>query len=371
MEITVKQEALKKIVSRLEKIASSAKTMPILSSILFNAKAGKVEATAFDLTSGAVSSHGEDEATVSQEGKMLLPVKQFLSFAKNVSGDVKISSAGDKAKVSSGKFHCSIPCLQADDYPKLPLDFSEFSLKKQEIDTVGLLNALSGSYASSKDSYRPTLNSVAFVSDNGILKTYATDGHRMASIVTSLSLSLEKTAIAPRQWVDAVAKLVSDSAQDKVSLYVGNDVIALGVDGSIVFSSLVSGEFPDCNPFWKVAGDLKSIVEIDKDEIRQALKVATAMSSDKPIVLECSGEELEMKFTSETSDGAGSVHVNGGKNQNEFKVGINPILLSEAIERIPSQKVILCQDDDESPLYLFGDSEKLTANHLVMPVRLS
>ena len=119
VKIQVQQPDLVRALGAVANVVSSKTTLPILSTILFDATKSGLTLAATDLDVSVVTKIGEVE--VEKDGKAAIPASKFVAFARTLGADpVVIKASGEKVSVTCGRARLEEPCMAPEDFPSLP-----------------------------------------------------------------------------------------------------------------------------------------------------------------------------------------------------------------------------------------------------------
>jgi len=176
MKLTISKTSLLTALSGVIGIISPRTTLPILTNILFVAKAGKLQLTASNLDC-AVSR--TVEAEIREDGAFTLPGRRVLSIVRELEhGDISIEVEKGTAKIRSGASRFSINGLPAEEFPTTervkggtPLALGAAELRAAIERTL---------FAASTDETRYVLNGVLFDFNPDGISIVGTDGRRLS-----------------------------------------------------------------------------------------------------------------------------------------------------------------------------------------------
>lgn len=234
MNITLQTAALDTELSLLSKVVHTKPTIPVLSNVLFSAT-DSLTLQATDLELGLIS---KVEASITEPGRITLPVKKLQELIKQFSGDVNITTDGTHVKVSSGAFKSRLQALAANDFPQLPTVEGDSAVLsayafRQLIDKV--------SYAINPEEKRFQMGG-SLLSLNGAMVMVATDGKRLSSALSAYEGPALSNTILPKKTLDVLA----------ASTYVGDIEFSKGerhlffqMGPRLLISRMLDGEFPN------------------------------------------------------------------------------------------------------------------------------
>lgn len=149
----------------------------------------------------------------------------------------------DRAIVRSGRSKFNLTTLSAEEYPNLADWQSQVDFSLSHSTLRRLIEATQFSMANQDARY--FLNGMKFETEGNLLRTVATDGHRLAVCTIALEQDLQThSVILPRKGVLELARLLENSDQ-QARLQIGTNNLRIDL-GSVIFTSkLIDGRFPD------------------------------------------------------------------------------------------------------------------------------
>ncbi|MBU4310772.1 DNA polymerase III subunit beta, partial [bacterium] len=216
-------------------------TLPILTNILLEAKKGKIELSATDLEIGIKCSV---PAQVKKEGAITIPAKRFSDIVRELpEGPVEMEAEDSQMKISSSGIFFKVLGLPAEEFPTLSGVESEnrFSLDSQLL--RGMVQKTI--FANSRDETRYILNGSYLEMETDRIIMTATDGHRLATVSRRIEKGLKKKigAIIPTKALNELNRLLEEPKE--VEAAIGENQISFSLDGIILSSKLIEGQFPD------------------------------------------------------------------------------------------------------------------------------
>ena len=207
--------------------------------------------------------------------------------------------------------------------------------------------------------------------DNGMVRTVATDGHRLACCDASIELNLELDkpieAILPRKTVHQLIKLLPDTDEPvQVELC---KTQARFTFGAIEFlSKLVDGKYPDYNRVIPQGND--KIFVTNREQLIGALKRAAILANEKfkglrwlitPGKLQIQSANSEMEEAVEEID----INYDG----EELDLGFNVVYLLDVLGNLKNTDVRFAFANNQgATLLTMPESEQF--RYVLMPMRI-
>ncbi|QTH62963.1 DNA polymerase III subunit beta [Psychrosphaera ytuae] len=367
MHFIISKDALLKPLTMVSGAIERKHTLPILSNVLIETSLDSVRFTGTDMEVELVASATPDN--VIQAGAITVPAKKLFDICRSLPGDseIELKVEGHAAILKAGKSRFSLSTLPASDYPNLEEWQSEEQIKLQRHTLRALIERIYFSMANQDVRYY--LNGMSFELESDVIRTVATDGHRLALAQQPISngVSQQKQVIVPRKAVLEILRLVEDNDAE-LELQLGNNHIRIN-DANFVFTSkLVDGRFPDYRRVLPQGGD-KTIVA-DKNMLKDVFQRVSILSNEKfkGVRLNLSQGELLVSANNpeqEQAEETALVDYNGGN----LEIGFNVSYIIDVLNNITTDtvKIMLADANSSALIEGYDDASSL---YVVMPMKL-
>jgi DNA polymerase-3 subunit beta len=346
-------------------VVERRQTMPILANVLVSGRGEKLAITATDLEVELVASAA---VNLQQTGEITLPGRKLLDIVRALPDQAQVTVAveGERAVVRSGKSRFTLTTLPATEFPTVD------DIKAQQTLTIAksaLKRLLDKTHFSmAQQDVRYYLNGMLLETEGNVLRTVATDGHRLAFCEATLEApaATAQQVIVPRKGVLELQRLLDGDGT--VEIGIGSNHVRIQI-GDIRFTSkLIDGRFPEYgrvippNPPKRVAAD--------RDTLRAALQRAAILSNEKyrgirlgvkPNVLMLQAHNPEQEEAEEELEVA--------YDGDEIEIGFNVTYLLDALAAIDAGQVQVGLTDANNSCLLSSESTP-NAKYVVMPMRL-
>ncbi|MFZ8983524.1 MAG: DNA polymerase III subunit beta, partial [Steroidobacteraceae bacterium] len=284
MKFTVEREALLSALQSAVGVVERRQTMPILANVLVKAAADKLTLTATDLEVELVSVAA---AEVAREGSVTVPARKLLDICRSLPEKAKITATleGDRLQIRAGKSRFTLSTLPAAEFPALDDLAVVHSLAVDQGDFKRLLDKTH--FAMAQQDVRYYLNGMLLETTGKMLRTVATDGHRLAMAeIETAAEGKGQQIIIPRKGVLELQRLLG--SEGGLELAIGTNHIRAQI-GDIRFTSkLIDGRFPEysrvipANPPRIVTAAMKEMADrLSSDAKNFAESVQKASDSEK------------------------------------------------------------------------------------------
>ena len=267
MKFTISRENFLQPLQLVSGAVERRHTLPILSNVLIKVSDSSLWLTGTDLEVELISN-----VTLTgnvEDGEITVPAKKLFDIIRGLSDESEINFAvdGNKAIVRSGKSRFTLSTLSASDYPNLEDWEGEVEFEISRSDLKHLIDSTHFSMA--QQDVRYYLNGMSLETEENLIRTVATDGHRLALCRMPYTASTLPTrqVIIPRKGVLEISRLIE--ADDKLlKVQIGANHIRIFSTDFIFTSKLVDGRFPDYRRVLPKDGD--KIIQASKDMLKNA-----------------------------------------------------------------------------------------------------
>ena len=370
MKIQVQQSDPVRGLSAVANVVSSKTTLPILSTILFDAEDDGLTLAATDLDVSVVTRiHGIDAGT---KGKTAIPAAKFV---RTLGPDaVKLSTTADKVKVGSGKARFEEATMDPTDFPPLPKLTQETSF---EIDGAILGRMIRNTiYAISRDETRPALQGILWELKPDGFTMVATDGHRLTRTRQSLTLGISspRKLIASSAGLHQVLRLLDE--EETVKVFVGETQLSFEIGETVVHTRLVEGSFPNYEQVIP-KGNQKHVIcdrQTLADRVRRVKISADRVTNQVRFEL----DDGTMNLTASGTEGSRAEDQLAVEYGGEpLVIGFNHNYVEDVLKHLDSENVLIALDRaDTAAIFVPAEGpidDVTTCNDLclLMPLRLN
>lgn len=373
MKIQLQQTDLSRALNAVANVVSTKTTLPILSTILFDAEKDGLTLAATDLDVSVVTKVREIKAD--KPGKAAVPAAKFVPFVRTLSPDpLTMEMAAQKVKLRSGKARLEEPSMAVEEFPSLPkIDGQTKITLAGEILVEMIRSTL---YAISRDETRPALQGVLWELRPDGITMVATDGHRLARVRRKLKLGIkeERKLIASSAGLSQVVRLAD--GVENVQIHVGEHQLSFEMGDTTVHTKLIEGIFPNYEQVIPKGNDQR--VVCDRATLAERVK-RVKISADRVT----NQVRFELETNRMTLSAAGT---EGSQAEDEIEVeyqgnpvviGFNHNYVEDVLRHLPGENVTIALDrPDSATIFVPGDSSETDVLEsdelcLLMPLRLN
>jgi DNA polymerase-3 subunit beta len=366
MKIKANRDDLLGPLTQIGGVVEKRQTLPILANVLLNAKSDQLTITATDLevelkTTAIAQCEGELDFT--------LPARKLIDICKALpeSAPITIQIENEKAVIRSGRSRFTLGILPAIDYPAIEPSAIKDSITINQKIFKRLLEKTQ--FAMAQQDVRYYLNGLLLEVKEGVLKTVATDGHRLAmSEVDGIADSeLDIQVIIPRKAVIELIRLLSDS-DDDIKIDLSGNHVRFHIGETLFTSKLIDARFPDYQRVMPENADKKMIA--NKDLLKLSLQRASILSNEKyrGIRFKLGKNVLQLQAHNPEQEEA-EEEVEVDYNEEEIAIGFNVGYVLDVIGSLTSDEIVMMLKDSNSSVMVA--EQGLTKEHyVIMPMRL-
>ncbi len=373
VKIQVPQSDLARGLSAVANVVSNKTTLPILSTILFDAESDALTLAATDLDVSVVTHiYG---AETGKTGRTAIPAAKFVPFIRTLGPDaVKLQCTNDKVKVGSGKARFEEATMDPANFPPLPKLTQDTSF---EIEGAVLADMIRNTiYAISRDETRPALQGVFWELGADHFTMVATDGHRLTRTRRKLDLGVKnpRKLIASSAGLQQVLRLIDEA--EKVTIYVGETQLSFEVGNTTVHTRLVEGSFPNYEQV--IPKNNRNHIVCDRQTLADRVR-RVKISADRvtnQIRFEFEGSVMNLTATG-TEGSRAEDQLSVDYEGEPLVIGFNHNYVEDVLKHLESENIVIALDRADTAAIFVpaeGPIDDVTTSDdlcLLMPLRLN
>ena len=370
MKLQCTHENLDKALSNISRAVANRTTLPITQNVLLKVNNGKLQLSATNLEMAINTWIG---AEITEEGETTVPARIFTDLIKSYPNDnIDLNLNNNNLLIKCGPYNSNLITQPSDDFPPIPESDSldpTFTIAPARLSK--LINSVI--FSAAQDQSRPVLTGVKFSITNNVLTLASADGFRLSII----SFELENENIPEIDFIVPAKSLLEVSrilpfAQDDVSVFMtkASNQVIFKMGNYQLTTTLTQGNFPDFNSLIPDTNSTSCI--IPKSNFKSAVRSLGVLAKDGNgiIRLEISGtdENQNLLMSSKTDElGENSVILEVNSSGDDSKIAFNSKYLSDVLEVIDGENVILEINGDSNP-GLIKPENNSNYIHIVMPM---
>lgn len=363
MEFDIEQGDLLRLAQGAERVASGRASHPVLGGIRIQVAGTRLTAAATDLERYLVLSSDTGSMT-SDDGVAVMGAKMFASVVKAMpSGKVQVATKGSEVLVRAGRTHFSLATMPVEDFPTMPdLGDTQTVLRMKGATLAFAIKQVA--FAASTDEVRPVLTGVLWSHDGESVRLVATDSYRLALREVATEPTEARDVIVPAGFLRELGRFLTDA---DVTLRFGSMQASAEVDGVLLITRLIEGEFPKYRQL--VPEGYPNTLTVDREAFMgAAARVSLVAGTNTPVKVHL-GEEVRLDAVEAGVGEADEVLEGANYDGQPMVCAFNPRFLGEALGAMVGEQVVLEVSSPTKP----GVLRELEGDyrHIIMPVRLS
>lgn len=360
MKIKIEKKEISELLDKVYPIVPGKTTMPVLSSVLIEAKDGKIYLSATDLECSITT---KGTADIVEEGAIALSGKELYGIVRELpSSTIEFEVADLVTTIKCGKGQFNLPGIAKDEFPQLlTVGKGAKTVLPIEIFKRGIDKTLFA--ASTTDPSSALRNCLLDLHPDGF-KIIATDGHKLAIFENKTKTGqTAQLLISPKTWRELL------NFSSGVDVTFDEAKISFSDDDTVLVSRLLEGGFPPYESVIPTDNDKELVVS--KEEMSAAIRRAIVFSPDmsKLLKLKISSNQLIMESASESGEGKEEIKCEY-KGEN-LEIGYNASYLMTILGKIESDEVKFSLGGPESAGIITPKAKEKELTYLLMPIRLS
>ena len=366
MQFSISRENLLKPLQQVCGVLSNRPNIPVLNNVLLQIEDNRLTITGTDLE--VELSSQTQLSSSSENGTFTIPAKKFLDICRTLSdeSEITVTFEQDRALVQSGRSRFTLATQPAEEYPNLTDWQSEVDFELPQNTLRRLIESTQFSMANQDARY--FLNGMKFETEGNLLRTVATDGHRLAVCTISLEQELQNhSVILPRKGVLELVRLL-ETNDEPARLQIGTNNLRVHLKNTVFTSKLIDGRFPDYRRV--LPRNATKIVEGNWEMLKQAFVRASILSNERARSVRLSLKENQLKITaSNTEHEEAEEIVDVNYNGEELEVGFNVTYILDVLNALKCNQVRMRLTDAFSSC-LIENCEDSSCEYVIMPMRL-
>lgn len=351
-------------------------TLPVLENFHFVLSGNQLQITSTDQELTIISLLEVDGA---EDGAILAPARKLFDIVKALGNAGRITISCDKKnykitlKTDFGEY--TLHGLDANEFPSVPEFSTGTTIRLTAEEAMNIARV--GSFAASKDEYRPAMTGMLLQCETNRINAVTTDGFRLVRVVVRSSngtpiADQKMDVIIPVRAIDLLKKVDGD-----LTILVSPTHAKFVTPGSTVITRIIDEKFP---PY-------ESVIPLDNDKTAR-FTLSELASSVKRVSLFANTNTKQLRFVLEGNKlmSVAEDVESGNKGQEEiscdfggarFEIGFNYRYIEEAMSHLlsdvgASSAVMTFSTPNKAVLIkpIRDEQEADDVLMLVMPVRL-
>ena len=365
MNLKIDRQTLLGPLQQVTSVIERRHTMAILSNVRLRLQDGLLTLCGTDLE---VEVHTGIPVQSEHNFETCITARKFLDIVRSMPEDVTIELhlEDGRIRLQAGRGKYVLSTLYADTFPTIEISDDVVQGKLPVSVLAGLLEKTSFAMAAQDGRYY--LNGLFLELADGVVRTVATDGHRLAIAEAAVTLDLApRSVIIPRKAVMELNRLLATEA-DEVSVSFGDNFVQFVLEGTTFISKIIEGTFPD---YTRVLPSQDChVLTSDRVGLRTALNRTAILANEKHrgIRLTLCRDSIHLSAHNPDQDVAEEdfdVDYQGP----EYTIGFNVSYLLDVLGAIEEESVEIRIVDENSSVLISGVGNE-SSRYVVMPMRL-
>jgi DNA polymerase-3 subunit beta len=368
VKISLERDALLTQLQTVTRVASTRSAIQALSGVQLVASAGACELRATDMD---VSLRVPLEAGIAREGVVVLPARLLLDVVRALPSpqvSLELRAAEQDVELISGNATFHIRTLRAEDFPPFPEPDTENLVALPVVSFVATALKVAGS--ASRDETRPVLTGILVSASDRELRMVATDSYRLSVKETELESPLTSPfeVNVPARALQELGRVAAGAEQQQLSISVLQNQVVFKLDGVILSSRLIDGQFPNYRQL--LPESFEHELRIATAELTDVVRrISLLAQKNAPLRLAFSAGELTV--SAQTPDvGEASESLPVAFQGEPLEIGFNPDFLRDGLEAVEGEDVLLKLISPLRP-GLIESADGSGFQYLIMPIRLN
>lgn len=362
MKIRAQRDVLLNSIQIVQNIITSKISLPILSHILIESQDTSIRLTATDLDIGISC---VIPVEIQEPGAITLPAKRFADIIKELpDNDISISTKKNNLVfIETALCQFKIMGLTREEFPKLPEFKDKEVIRLEQVSLKQMLELTS--FAVSWDETRYILNGILFKISKDNIRLVATDGKRLAIIEKKLKERIDKDIqfIVPIKTIQELNRNLKEEAE--LSLILGDNQTLFSLNGIVIISRLIEGEFPDYQQVIPAPSENK--FRVDRQQFLLAIRRAALLSTPDYQAVKLEVFKNKLVVSKSTPDiGESREEVPMEYQGKEMAIGFNPVYLIDVLKNLSLEQIEFELTDSEKPGVIRTEGYV----YIVLPMRL-
>ena len=368
MKINVDRDALLAQLQTVSRVASTRSALQALSGVQLSAASARCELRATDLDVGLRVPLAAD---VVREGTVVLPARLLLDVVRSLPAaevSLELRTAQHDVELVSGSATFDIRTLRSEDFPPFPEPEGDTKLSIPAAAFVA--TALKVANSASRDETRPVLTGILVSASESELRMVATDSYRLSLKHTALEQPLSGSfeVNVPARALQELARIAGGAHDTQLDIAVQRNQIVLVLDGTILSSRLIEGQFPNYRQL--LPEGFEHELRIASPELTDVVR-RISLLAQKNAPLRLAFADGELTVSAQTPDvGEARESLPVPFSGEPLEIGFNPEFLRAGLEAIDEGDVLLKLISPLRP-GLIEAADGSGFQYLIMPIRLN
>ncbi len=370
MKFIISKNVIFKSLSHLQNIVEKKNPLPILSSILIEAKDNNLILSSTDMD---ISITEKINCNVLENGATTINAHTIYDIIRKLQDDSEIEiicNDGKLLTLRSGTSRFSLNCLPKEDFPIIETENSGKTIKINSQELLKLIDKTK--FAISTEETRYFLNGLYLnvnSENNKRITIVGTDGHRLAKfehVKEDLNEQIQGVII-PKKTINELSKLLSENTEE-IELNINTSKIVFFIQNLVLISKLIDGSFPDYNKV--IPNNNNNIMTVKRVELASAVdRVSTIANEKTPVVKLKLMKNLININTVNSENNSASEDIEVKYEGETIEIGFNSKYILELINNLEDDEISIAYKDNSSPI-MATEKSNPDLVYVLMPMRV-
>ncbi len=375
MDFKVNSSDLLKAISHIHGVVEIRHTLPILSNMIITAKDGRLKLCSTNLD---IYCSDQVNAEVLLPGEISVSASTFHEIIKRLPNGSDLHATLDEESSSlilkCGRSKFNLTTMKTDDFPTIADTDLDINFVLSATELIRMIDKTK--FAISNEETRYYLNGIFFHKTQKdsieVLRTVATDGHRLAQYDIPLPQGAEEMTglIIPKKTILELRRVLDDANGD-INISLNDNKIKFSFNDLSIISKVIDGTFPDYTKV--IPKNNNKVFATNSNELKSAIDRVSAVSiseeiKSKAIKLLIESNKLLLSVES-LSKGSANEEVDINYNEEKVEIGFNSRYLVDICNEIDGEEVIVHILDSISPAIILDKSDE-NLFFVLMPMRI-
>lgn len=371
MKLKIEKAVIAKSLAHVQSVVERRTTIPVLANVKLEALDNQIRLTATDTE---ISISEVISAKISEPANTTLPAQMLYEIIRKMpeGSEVELNSGdNDQVEIKAGRSKFKLQSLPVDQFPAIEDGKFAHNFVLSSFELLALIDKVR--FAISNEETRYYLNGIYLhVTADGedkVLRSAATDGHRLARATIALPAGAEglEGIIIPKKTVGELKKLLAEYTGDVV-VAASENKIRFELGAVTIVSKLIDGKFPDYERVIPHTND--RILEVSSAAFAQAIDRVSTISLEKTRAIKLHVRENAITIEADSADGnTAHEELEARYSSEPIETGYNFRYLLDMLGQIESDTVQIMLSDAASPA-LVRDPSDVSVLYVIMPMRV-
>ncbi len=365
MKFVCDRPSLSEALLNVSRAVEAKSTIPALEGVLLEVQGNTLSLTGYNLEMGMTTKLSVSEA---EEGRIVINARIFSDFVRRMAGNEVCFRVDDKylTTVTSGQTEYTVMSIPAQEYPEIPqvtdgqrLSISQSLLKSMIAQTI---------FAVAVTDQKPVLMGVLFDIGEDGATLVGVDGYRLAVRKEKIACQEPMKFVVPAKALSELSKMLSDEDEKTVLMYVSQKHILFDIDGYLLITRLLEGDFLDYKT--AVPKATATRVKVSVRAMTDCVERVSLIITDKfKSPVRCTFANNTVKLSCVTSIGKVYDEFPCDMQGDPLEIGFNHKYLLDALKNTGCDEVYLSMNGGLSPMTITSEDAD-SFLFLVLPIRL-